>query len=170
MIKMLRNSLFYTLIYWVMSMEGDVSLIKKLRELKSQTSFTDNINLYHYEHPSKAYIKVNEDVLERILNFFGYNIIPHCEYPTIIKSKSVKKRKKIITYGIDETSTRREANKQITTDTSNFKEVTDTKEGKDTTSDFNVLIIQIKNVMRKQFHQKRRFHSKIHHYLTLKET
>ena len=86
-------------------------------------------------------MKVNEDVLERILSFFGYNIKTHCEYPTIIKSKSVKKRKKIITDGMDETITRREENKQITTDTSNFKEVTDTKEGKDTTSDFNVLII-----------------------------
>ena len=56
---------------------------------------------------------------------------------------------------MDKTITRREENKQITTDISNFKEVTDTKEGKDTTYDFNVLIIQIKNVMRKQFHQKK---------------
>ena len=48
-------------------------------------------------------MKVNEDVLEGILNFFGYNIKTHCEYPPLIKSISVKKRKQIITYGMDET-------------------------------------------------------------------
>ena len=95
------------------------------------------LTFYNYGHPSRASMKVNEDVLEGFLNFFGYNIETHCEYPPLIKSKSIKKRKETITDGMDEIIAEREGNKQITSDTSECKEVTDTFEGMDTTYDYN---------------------------------
>ena len=49
----------------------------------------------------------------------------------------MSKKKTNISYRMDETITEREENKQITSDTSECKEATDTLEGMDITSDYN---------------------------------
>ena len=50
--------------------------------------FSAKLDFGQYEHPSKASLQSNEFLIEGILNFFGYNVLTHCNFPPIAAKKS----------------------------------------------------------------------------------
>jgi len=56
--------------------------------------FSAKLDFGQYEHPSKAFLQSNEFLIEGILNFFGFNVLTHCNFPPISAKKSEKSEKK----------------------------------------------------------------------------
>ena len=72
---------------------GSKSLVDtKFKTAEKPEWWDDDNNFEKYSHPSKAKIKVNEDVIQSILKHFGYDPDSHCEFP---QPKERKKRKPI---------------------------------------------------------------------------
>ena len=55
--------------------------------------FSAKLDFGQYEHPSKASLQSNEFLIEGILNFFGFNVLTHCNFPPITAKKSKKSEK-----------------------------------------------------------------------------
>ena len=53
----------------------------------------NSLNLDKYPHPSQASISANEDIIESILQYYGYNISTHCHTRKQFKQLGAKKRK-----------------------------------------------------------------------------
>ena len=74
---------------------GGKSLIDTKQKKAEKTDwFSAKLDFGQYEHPSKASLQSNEFLIEGILNFFGYNVLTHCNFPPIAAKKSKKSEKK----------------------------------------------------------------------------
>ena len=71
----------------------------KFKKAEKPEWWDDDNNFQKYSHPSKAKMKVNEDVIESILIHYGYDPLTHCEHPdpkVRKQKKSLKKTSKIL--------------------------------------------------------------------------
>ena len=73
----------------------------KLKKAEKPKWWDDANNFEKYSHPSKAKMRVNEDIIESILRYHGYDPLTHCENPDPEpkerrSQKSLKKNKKRI--------------------------------------------------------------------------
>ena len=81
---------------------GTKSLIDtKFKKADKPKWWDDANNFEKYSHPSKAKMRVNEDIIESILRYHGYDPLTHCENPDPEpkerrSQKSLKKNKKRI--------------------------------------------------------------------------
>ena len=71
---------------------------KRLVDTKYKTAekpewWDDDNNFEKYSHPSKAKVKVNEDVIKSILTHHNYDVNTHCEFPPQ-KEKKLRGKKK----------------------------------------------------------------------------
>ena len=70
---------------------GGKSLIDTKQKKAEKTDwFSAKLDFGQYEHPSKASPQSNEFLIEGILNFFGYNVLTHCNFSPIAAKKSKK--------------------------------------------------------------------------------
>jgi hypothetical protein len=53
----------------------------------------NSLNMDKYPHPSQASISANEDIIESILQYYGYDISTHCHTRKQFKQLGAKKRK-----------------------------------------------------------------------------
>ena len=74
---------------------GGKSLIDtKQKKAVKPDWFSAKLDFGQYEHPSKASLQSNEFLIEGILNFFGFNVLTHCNFPPITAKKSKKSEEK----------------------------------------------------------------------------
>ena len=74
---------------------GTKSLVDtKFKSAEKPVWWDDSNNFAKYSAPSKAKMKVNEDVIESILKHHGYDPETHCEFSEPIKKKNRKMAKK----------------------------------------------------------------------------
>ena len=81
---------------------GTKSLVDtKFRKAEKPKWWDDANNFEKYSHPSKTKMRVNEDIIESILRYHGYDPLTHCENPDPEpkerrSQKSLKKNKRRI--------------------------------------------------------------------------
>ena len=78
---------------------GRKSLVTtKYKTAEKPKFWPDSISFDKYDHPSSEGVSANEDLIESILEFHGYNIQTHCHSPKKQqkKKRQTKKKKKIL--------------------------------------------------------------------------
>jgi len=74
---------------------GRKSLVTtKFKTAEKPKFWPDSISFEKYDHPSSVSVSANEDLIESILEFYGYNIKTHCHSPKKQEKKKRQTKKK----------------------------------------------------------------------------
>ena len=123
---------------------GEKSLVDTPKEKSEKEDFwPDSVNFKKFGHPSKALIEANEDLIEIILEYFGYDKLTHCDYPPIQEVKKRGKKPKPKQEGAEENKSKvkvKEAKQGAEITTKTKKRVTFLEESDDEKDESNVKV------------------------------